>query len=143
MLWKRHEYQHSADIFVKNFLTHFMALVPFYNRWNHQKIRCLKIWDVSKPHIEETSAMKWVKSHLIFTYWFSYLHKQLKIVHTTEMLPTKWKSQFFSSNFHEEFISYNFDKIAVVLIKLFFIIFNNSGGFFLQFEACIIYCFYS
>ena len=38
---------------------------------------------------KKTSTMKWVKSHLIFSYLFCYLYKYLKMVYTTENLLTK------------------------------------------------------
>ena len=47
LLWNKHEYQHSADIFVKITLTHFMVLVFFCTSRNHQKTRGFLIEQMS------------------------------------------------------------------------------------------------
>ena len=43
----------------------------------------------------------------------------MKIVHTIKKLCAKWNFLFSSSNGHGEFISYNFDKIDLVVLVAF------------------------
>ena len=72
LLWNKYKYQHSGDIFVKNIFNPFHGTSAF--------LFCLKY--IRKPEfawcfqgaLKETSPMRWVKSHLIFSYLFvSYL----------------------------------------------------------------------
>ena len=63
---------------------------------------------------------------------FVFLYKELKIVYTTEKVPTEL-NYLSSFNTHGTFISYNVDKIAFI--------FNTSSDF--LFQACIIYCFHA
>ena len=66
LLWKRHKYQHSADIFVKTICKPFHDTGLFlYSLKTHQKTRGFLMF----------SACMCVKSHLIFIYLFCYLCK--------------------------------------------------------------------
>ena len=101
-----------------------------YNREPIEVSRCFQ------GAMKETSAMKWVKSNLIFSYLFCYLCKYI-----IEDGLYNWKASYkmklliYFINTHGEFISCDADKIVFILL-------NTSRSFFFQFEACIIYCFH-
>ena len=59
---------------LKTSLTHFIALVFFYTFWNTSENQGQMFPDVFRGQWKIT-AMKWVKSHLIFSYLFFYLFK--------------------------------------------------------------------
>ena len=73
LLWNKQGYQHSTDIFVNNIFNLFHGTGVF--------LYFLKY--IKKPEVawcfqgvlKDTSAIKWVKSHLIFIYLFCYLFK--------------------------------------------------------------------
>ena len=132
----KHGYQHSAGIFIKNIFNQFhgTGLFLYFLKYIRKPEPKFSWW--FQGTLKDTSAMKWVESHLIFSYLFCYLIKFLKIVYTTEKLLTEWNCSFSSSTTHGEFISYNVDKIA-------FILFNTSCGFYFQLQACITYWFHT
>ena len=73
LLWNKHEYQHSAVIFVKNIFNSFPDTVLFLYFLKY--IRKPEVSWYFQGALGETSAMKWVKIHLIFSYIFCYLLK--------------------------------------------------------------------
>ena len=73
LLWNKHEYQHSAVIFVKNIFNSFPDTVLFLYFLKY--IRKPEVYWYFQGALKESSAIKWVKSHLIFTYLFCYLFK--------------------------------------------------------------------
>ena len=73
LLWNKHEYQHSADIFVKNIFNPFPGTGFFLYFLKY--IRKLDVFWCFQGALKESSAIKCVKSHFIFSYLFSYLFK--------------------------------------------------------------------
>ena len=70
LLCNKHECQHFADIFVKNIFNTFHATGLFLYFLKY--IRKPEVSWSFQGTLKGTSAMKWVKSHLIFkyfTYW--------------------------------------------------------------------------
>ena len=73
LLWNNHEYQNSADMFLKN----------IFNKVHDTDLFSYSLKYIRKPEgswwfqvaWEDTSAMKWFKSHMIFNYLFCYLYK--------------------------------------------------------------------
>ena len=57
--------------FLKTSLTHFMAMVFYYTSWNTLETQEVSSW--FQRALKETSAMKWVNSHLTFIYLFCLL----------------------------------------------------------------------
>ena len=72
LLWDKHKYQYPTDIFVKNIFNPFngTGLFLYYLKY----IRSQRFPNVFR-RLKDTSAMKWVKSHFIFSYLFCYLFK--------------------------------------------------------------------
>ena len=73
LLWNKHEYQHSADIFVKNtLLAHFMALASFYTPWNILENQ--RFPDVFRGHRKRPVSWNGLKViYSISSYLFCYL----------------------------------------------------------------------
>ena len=73
LLWNKYEYQHSADIFVKNIFIpfHGTGLFLYFLKY----IRKPEVSWCFQGGLKETSTTKWVKNHLIFSYLFCYLFK--------------------------------------------------------------------
>ena len=61
------QYQHFADIFDKNISNSYHETGPFL--YSLKFIRKLEVSWCLQGAQKETSGMKWVKSHLIFTYF--------------------------------------------------------------------------
>ena len=73
LLWNKHEYQHSAGIFVKNIFNPFRGTGVFLYFLKY--IRKPEVAWCFQGALKETSTIKWVKSHLIFSYLLCYLFK--------------------------------------------------------------------
>ena len=73
LLWNKHEYQHSADIFVKNIFNPFPGTGLFLYFLKY--IRKPEVSWCFQGALKKSSAIIWVKSHLIFSYLFCYLFK--------------------------------------------------------------------
>ena len=73
LLWKKHGYQRSTDIFVRNIFNAFRATGLFL--YSLKYIRKPEVSWYFQGALKETRAMKWSKSHLIFSYLFCYSFK--------------------------------------------------------------------
>ena len=72
LLWNKHEYQHSADIFVKNIFNHLLALVFFYTFRNTSEK--LKFPDVFREHWKRAVPWNWLRViYYSVTYFVTYL----------------------------------------------------------------------
>ena len=69
----KHEYQHSVDIFVKNIFILFPDTCLFL--YSLKYIRKPEVFWCFQGALKERSAIKWVKSHFIFSYLFCCLFK--------------------------------------------------------------------
>ena len=68
LLWNNHEYQHSADIFVKNIFNPFPGTSLFLYFLKY--MRKPEVAWCFQGALKESSVIKWVKSHFIFSYLF-------------------------------------------------------------------------
>ena len=73
LLWNKHEYQHSADICVKNIFNPFPGTGLFLYFLKY--IRKPEVFWCFQGALKESSAIKWVKGYFIFSYLFSYIFK--------------------------------------------------------------------
>ena len=73
LLWNKHEYQHSADICVKNVFNPFHGTDLFLYFLKY--MRKPEVSWCFQGALKESSAIKLVKSHFIFSYLFCYLFK--------------------------------------------------------------------
>ena len=73
LLWNKHEYQQSADIFVNNIFNPFPGTDLFL--YVLEYVRKPEVSRYFQGALKESSTIKWVKSHFIFSYLFCYLFK--------------------------------------------------------------------
>ena len=73
LLWNKHKYQHSADIFVKNILNPFPVIGLFLYFLKYIRKPEVSWWFLGA--LKESSVVKCVKSHFIFSHLFCYLFK--------------------------------------------------------------------
>ena len=73
LLWNKHEYQHSADIFIKNDFNSLHGTGVFL--YSLKYIRKFMLSWYFQGALKKTSAMQWAKNNLIFSYLLCYLFK--------------------------------------------------------------------
>ena len=114
LLWNKHEYQHFADTFLKIIFNSLSSTGLFLYFLKY--IRKPEVSLSFQGALKESGAIKWVKSHFIFSYFL-----QNEIVNFPHLILMT--------------------KTSPITLTNCFSSFNTSSGFFFQFEACTIYCF--
>ena len=114
LLWNKHEYQHSADIFVKNIfnLFHGIGLFLYFSKYKRKP----EVSWCFLGALKESSSVKWVKSHFIsVTSFVTYLSNWRSFVQLKSFLQNEFV------NFPHLILTANLSSVTLIKLLFFFL----------------------
>ena len=130
MLWNKHEYRYSADIFVKN------IVIPFHDTGLFLYfLKCIS----KTGFLIFSGGMVRDQCHVMGYESFSLQLLTLILIQVNEDSTYNWKKFLTKWNWQISHLILMANLSPLTLKKNFFILFNISSVFFFQFEACVMF----